>query len=548
MNIRKVTIKNFKCFKDFFELDLSDGVNIIVGNNEEGKSTILEAIHLALSGLYNGRYLRNELSEYLFNIEAINEFKANPKAPPEILIEIFFSGEGLAHYEGDNNSERKKNAGIIVKIGVYESDIEAYNEYVKNHEGELNLPIEYFEITWTTFAREVVTTRHLPIKPAFIDSTSAKMQNGSDLYISHIIKTHLETEDKNKLTQAHRKLQGRFMDEPTVKDINNKIKELNKENDLKLSVDLSPKNAWENNLLSFIKDIPFHFIGKGQQAIIKTKLALEHNKAKEANIILIEEPENHLSHTRLNQLINSISEKCITEENGKQVLITTHNSFVANKLGLNNLILLNNKSKLKFTGLSPDTINYFQKIAGYDTLRLILCEAAILCEGPSDELIIQKKYLRQYEKLPIADGIEVISVGLSFSRYIEIAAALNKRIAIVTDNDNKVKELEEKYEPYINDKHKFLAVFFDRDHNYPTLEPQMIKANGWENVNKIIDERYKINVQGFKKGDYKLKNENELLGFMLVNKTECALKFFDTKEDFKFPKYIEDAIQHLKEK
>ena len=62
MNIRKVAIKNFKCFKDIFELDLKDGVNIIVGNNEEGKSTILEAIHLALSGLYNGRYLRNELS------------------------------------------------------------------------------------------------------------------------------------------------------------------------------------------------------------------------------------------------------------------------------------------------------------------------------------------------------------------------------------------------------------------------------------------------------------------------------------------------------
>jgi putative ATP-dependent endonuclease of OLD family len=537
MNIRKVTIKNFKCFKDFFELDLSDGVNIIVGNNEEGKSTILEAIHLALSGLYNGRYLRNELSEYLFNIESINEFKANPKAPPEILIEIFFSGDGLATYEGDNNSERKKNAGLIVKV-----------EYVKNHEGELNLPIEYFEITWTTFAREVITTRNLPIKPAFIDSTSAKMQNGSDLYISHIIKTHLEIEDKNKLTQAHRKLQGRFMDEPSVKDINDKIKELNKENDLKLSVDLSPKNAWENNLLSFIKDIPFHFIGKGQQAIIKTKLALEHNRAKEANIILIEEPENHLSHTRLNQLIKSISDKCITEENKKQVLITTHNSFVANKLGLNNLILLNNKSKLKFTELSSDTINYFQKISGYDTLRLILCEAAILCEGPSDELIIQKKYLKLYEKLPIEDGIEVISVGLSFSRYMEIAVALNKKVAVVTDNDNKVEALEEKYESYINGKHKFLSVFFDRDSKYPTLEPQMIKVNGWEHVNKIIDEKYKINGQGYKKGDYKLKDEEGLLNFMSVNKTECALKFFDTKEDFKFPKYIEDAIQHLKER
>ena len=45
MNIRKITIKNFKCFKETFEIDLVDGINIIVGNNEEGKSTILEAIH-----------------------------------------------------------------------------------------------------------------------------------------------------------------------------------------------------------------------------------------------------------------------------------------------------------------------------------------------------------------------------------------------------------------------------------------------------------------------------------------------------------------------
>ncbi|MFB1400513.1 AAA family ATPase, partial [Streptococcus pyogenes] len=40
--IKKVRIKNFKCFKDWFELDLNGGINILVGNNEEGKSTILE--------------------------------------------------------------------------------------------------------------------------------------------------------------------------------------------------------------------------------------------------------------------------------------------------------------------------------------------------------------------------------------------------------------------------------------------------------------------------------------------------------------------------
>ena len=59
MKIKKVNIENYKCFKSF-TLDFNDGVNIIVGDNEAGKSTILEAINLALSGLLNGRYLRNE--------------------------------------------------------------------------------------------------------------------------------------------------------------------------------------------------------------------------------------------------------------------------------------------------------------------------------------------------------------------------------------------------------------------------------------------------------------------------------------------------------
>ena len=67
--IEKIDIVNYKCFKGNFSLNLNEGINIIVGNNEAGKSTIIEAIHLALSGLLNGRYLKNELSQYIFNKE-----------------------------------------------------------------------------------------------------------------------------------------------------------------------------------------------------------------------------------------------------------------------------------------------------------------------------------------------------------------------------------------------------------------------------------------------------------------------------------------------
>ena len=77
MKIEKIKIKNFKCYGEKFEARLNPGVNIIVGNNEAGKSTILEAIHLALTGMLNGRYLRNELSSYLFNIKAEQEYLAS---------------------------------------------------------------------------------------------------------------------------------------------------------------------------------------------------------------------------------------------------------------------------------------------------------------------------------------------------------------------------------------------------------------------------------------------------------------------------------------
>lgn len=192
-------------------------------------------------------------------------------------------------------------------------------------------------------------------------------------------------------------------------------------------------------MVTLLDEIPFHYVGKGEQCIVKTELALAKKTSKNASIILIEEPENHLSHTRLNKLIKSISEKYAE----KQILISTYNSFVANKLGLENVLLLDNSRLIRFSELTPETYRFFKKIAGYDTLRMILCKKAILCEGDSDELVIQKAYMQINDgKLPIEDGIEVISVGTSFLRFLEIADCLKKRVAVVTDNDGDLDAIK----------------------------------------------------------------------------------------------------------
>ena len=96
MGIKRVKIKDFKCFRGFFEVELNPRMNILVGKNEAGKSTVLEAIHLALTGMYRGRNIRNELSQYLFNSETVSEYigsvnSGNPIEPPSVLIEVILT-------------------------------------------------------------------------------------------------------------------------------------------------------------------------------------------------------------------------------------------------------------------------------------------------------------------------------------------------------------------------------------------------------------------------------------------------------------------------
>jgi len=547
MHISKIHIENFKIFKDSFKLTLNKGINILVGDNEAGKSTIIEAIHLALTGLFNGKYLKNELTQYVFNKDVVAEYIQNleqGKAAilPHILIEIFMEGEDLAEFEGDGNSEKAKVSGISLKITFDEKYQKEYEDLVKLG-GIKTLPIEYYNISWSTFARdENITPRTIPIKSALIDSASNKSINGSDLYISRIVKEILESHEIVEISQAHRKMKDFFMGENAIKKINEKIKTAAKISDKKveLSVELSSKNAWESSLMTYLDDVPFHFIGKGEQCIVKTMLALGHKKAKEANIILLEEPENHLSHSTLNQLISNIK----NNSSEKQILISTHNSFVANKLGLEHLILLNNKKTIKLNDLTSETQIFFEKLSGYDTLRLILCKKAILVEGDSDELVVQKAYMISNNgKLPIEKGIDVISVGTSFLRFLEIAVKIEKRVAVVTDNDGNVAALKKKYESYLGDNNKeSIKICFDeildsgdliigeKKFNYNTLEPKILKNNSLAELNTIFGTSYTEN--------------DDMHRYMKANKTECAIKIFDSSKFVNFPQYILDAINH----
>lgn len=529
MHITKVLVENYRCLRQA-NVALNPTMNIIVGNNECGKSTFLEAIHLALTGQLNGRPIAMDIHPHLFNQSAVLEYvkalrdKA-PAPPPRILIEVYFANlPALAKCKGTNNSLKEDVPGVKLCIEFNEDFKAEYATYVADPTRIRTVPVEYYVPRLRTFADADVTPRSIPLKTSFIDASTIRNSGGANRYVVDIVKNALAPKEQVELSLSYRMMRDQFMTDGKVAAINTELakqKGVVSSKTLSVSLDTSSRAGWETGVMPQLDDVPMTLVGKGEQNCVKIKLALR--SASESNIALIEEAENHLSHSSLIALIEHIAKA----RGDRQLLITTHSSYVLNKLGIESVILFGRSKNATLANLSADTQKYFVKLPGYDTLRLILAERTVLVEGPSDELVVQAAFRKKHGKLPMAAGIDVISVrALAFKRFLEIAALLDLRTDVVTDNDGDVAALTEKYKAYAGDAR--IRIRYDADAACTTLEPQLLKANGREVVNKILGTTF--------------ADDAALLNYMGKNKTDVALRFFETEEDWKVPAYIEEAI------
>jgi putative ATP-dependent endonuclease of OLD family len=128
---------------------------------------------------------------------------------------------------------------------------------------------------------------------------------------------------------------------------------------------------------------------------------------------------------------------------------------------------------------------------------------------------------------------------------LEIAKKLSLTVRVVTDNDGDIDRLKEKYADYITtnpckniricySEEVYTAETFEcaqepkKNFNYNTLEPNILKANSIETLNQIFDKDF--------------TTSEDLLKYMVSNKSDCALKIFKSSTSINYPKYIKDAI------
>ncbi len=547
MHIEKLVIKNFKKFTDR-AFDFNKDLNLLVGDNDSGKSTIQEAIEIALNCNYRGKPLSSEIKPELFNLDATTAYIEGDKSCeslPSITIELFL--DGIPEYRGDNNSLNKNTDGVSLKI-KFDDDLKAvYNEFIRTPDSIKSIPIEFYKIEWLDFGWNKIKFLNRKMSGLFVDPSRLHPTQGRNQYISRIINSSLSKEEQALLNVNYRQLKQHFDDQPQVKSINDKLDNENIITNKKLEVTADVSiSSFESGMQLSVDNINFPQVGKGEQNTIQIKLAIQ-NKASNVDVILLEEPENHLSHTNLSKLVKYIE----SQRQGKQLFITTHSSYVLNKLSLDKLCLIN-ESYIRLNDIDKNVSKSLKRLPGYDTLRVVLSKHVVLVEGPSDELVLKRSYIDTHDRMPEDDGIDIIVVrGIGFKNYLEIAKNIGTIVHVVKDNDgnhkDNIEEYKEKYDAYEN-----IEFFSISDNEQYSLEPVLIFAN--KATEKGLDDYAKITLstQTYKKY-ISQKNLDEKVIFLMgwyadeggagKKKVDSAMRIFESDHKINYPNFLQKALR-----
>lgn len=511
--ITKIKLINYKRFKNY-TIEPKSHINILIGDNESGKSSILQAIDIVASG--NVHRVENMGLDRLINIEAVQDFKTGRGTYdelPKMTIELYLKGEFSYDVNGKNNSD-----GIRL---VCEPDSDFQNEITESLKDQPDyFPYDYYKIRFSTFADEGYTGYKKKLRSILIDSTNMNSDYATNDFIK---RTYFQyTEDNIKERAIHkgkyRQMRDNFRSS-SLQELNDRIPA---GKNYAFGLKASSAIGLEDNLMIYEDEIGIDSKGTGKQVFIKTDFALERSGTN-MDLILIEEPENHLSHVNLRKLVQRVA----SAQNG-QLFITTHNSLISTRLELQNLIIMSKEtegSPVSLQELDRSTAKYFMKAPVANIVEFATSSKVILVEGPSEYMLFEKFYIAVAGHKPEQDNVHIIDVrGLSFKRYLEIARLIHSKVAVVTDNDgDKQRHCVDKYSNFATDDN--IKIFSEDDNEKRTFEIVLYNDN-----KELCD---------------KLFNNNPL-DYMLGNKTEAAYSLLEQTEDIVVPDYIKGAIEWIR--
>lgn len=499
MYIEEIRLRNYKNFiseKAVFK----PGVNVILGENDSGKSNFMSAIRLVLDKKLP--WYEKEIKEEMFSASLPN-WKGHV-----IIISIFFSGlnknneyecvfsydTGISLTKGSislfilpNKNKRDilhncKNKNefdeeinklsvsdyeMIYTVGVnrdFTIDNEYYNLVGNLENGEYKMSSSLDEAIIGNCINNMENIRNTLLSFTYIDAlrdTVREMnQKNNPLMnlIRQIEQNVLDDEKanvKNKISDLNSSIANVKEIKKLTKRINHKINEsvgVIYSPNLNLISDMSSemKNIFRNlKLKSNIGfDLELNEMGLGSNNIVYIALKLlENMNITESKyfLLLFEEPEAHL-HKHLQMAL--FEKTGIYAKNNVQIIMSTHsdNISASSRIGSMNIIQKNNNTSIicnPSQGLNEEEIDVLERYLDVKRSELLFSRSVILVEGDAEEIlmpvIIKKVFGLSLDEL----GVSIINIGsVGFDNIYRIfnEKRIKKRCAIVSDLDTPLDD------------------------------------------------------------------------------------------------------------
>lgn len=312
MIYKTLEIENFRGIKHL-KIDDLNAINVFVGKNNSGKSSILEAIFL-LTGISNPELilridrfrnlLHNEADDFRFAF-----YNLNYQNIPTIVSDL--------HFEESSRQLMIRPISTNVKGGEI-TQLTFPREQIKSSDSLSNL--NYNAINALSFEGEI-KKRHSQKK---VLRPSISMHKGVNNELSFTIspaKDYKETivgvflNNETFFTETHKRIENLII---------RKRKQFIVENLRLIDDSITDIVVGSNNVIYFDigadRLIPSNLLGDGLNKIVSIVATLSELKN---GVLLIDEVDNGLHFTTLEILWNLIYSLCV--ENNNQVFITTHN-------------------------------------------------------------------------------------------------------------------------------------------------------------------------------------------------------------------------------
>lgn len=516
MYISSVSIENFRAFKEKTVFHFNPGVTVLIGENDCGKSTVIDAIRYVL-GTTDQSWQRVELSDY-----------HQENTDNEIHITITFSNltvrEKAAFLECLTYTKDEEIL-IINWSAKYMTNVNPHRTFVSVNCGR-NADVA----APSAEARELLRVTYLkPLRDA-----QAQMRSGRGSRLAQILSSipdlNLgEREYKEGIDITSLSLAGIFdlsnqllAEHKVIKAVNKGIgdilnTELMLNNDaVKTQITVAGDgNTDEKKIYSLLEKLDLNIqkdsvsnygnVGLGTSNLMSMacEMLLNQDNNELSTFMLIEEPEAHIHAQRQLKLIQSMQKK---GEN-QQVIMTTHSPLLASVVELNNLLLIQNRKAFSMregeTMLDSSDYKFLERYLDATKANLFFAKGVIIVEGPGEALLLPT--LAQLLNKNLTDyGISIVDVkSTGLRRYARIfqrkeGDEINIPVSCITDRDVMPECapaicLDEKYKdkenwPKKNRKWKVESEIKDKEKYIQEIEK---KANG-QNVKTFIPEQWTL--------------------------------------------------------